>query len=64
MSESVTGRSLLKRTQRSYDRGSAPVIGGSAANGSAVGGGSAASPNAAGNTNQEGIISPLKQLWC
>ncbi len=34
--------------------------GGSTANGSAVGGGFAASPDAAGNINQAGIISPLK----
>ena len=60
MSESATVRSPSKRTRRNNDSGSAAVIGGFAANGSAVGGGSAASLDAAGNTISEGTLSPLK----
>jgi hypothetical protein len=71
MSESATGRSPSKHTRRSKDRVSAPVIsgfaanssaggGGSATNSSAIVGGSTTSPDAAGDTNQVGIISSLK----
>ena len=60
MSESATRRSPSKRSRGNKDSGSAAVIGGSAANGSAVGGGFAASPDVAGNTIQNGTPSPLK----
>ena len=71
MSDSATGRSPSKRTRRNNDSGCAAAIGGSAANGSAVGGGfaangsavgggSAASLDSAGNINSDGIQSPLK----
>jgi hypothetical protein len=64
MSGSTTNaRNPSKLTQQGNDSSSA-AVGGSTTNGSVVGGGSTAHSDAAGNTNQAGNTSRLKQLWC